>query len=284
MLGVATVGFVGGWVGVHDEGAVLRTLFGLSLWPAIFADIPGVFQTRFQSAPLDLGTDAFFPARRKLIESLLARVVTASSSLEAWSSILGPVWEKHEGCHCVGVSWTRLGLPALIRIAAGFGGSVLAKIFRRLAVDYSTWAGGLPDLLLWQPPPPAQTGPCTTECTPAAVVMPKAPPPRSKLCEVKSQRDRPSEKQSEWVTALASYGCDAVFLHVSENETAQEKADRLEIEFAAARATVGHDRAAKRRKVTAVVSVGTREAPLKAAAASDDEDEDDHDDWARYDK
>jgi hypothetical protein len=104
------------------------------------------------------------------------------------------------------------------------------------------------------------------------------------LCEVKSQRDRPSEKQSEWVTALASYGCDAVFLHVSENETAQEKAERLEIEFAAARATVGHDRADKRRKVTAVVSVGTREAPLKAAAASDDEDEDDHDDWARYDK
>jgi len=38
----------GGWVGVHDEGTVLRTLFGLSLWPAIFADVPGVFQSKFQ--------------------------------------------------------------------------------------------------------------------------------------------------------------------------------------------------------------------------------------------
>eukprot|EP01046_Picozoa_sp_COSAG06_P015498 COSAG06_NODE_995_length_11158_cov_10.796184_15_plen_206_part_00 len=38
----------GGWVGVHDEGTVLRTLFGISLWPAIFADVPGVFQSKFQ--------------------------------------------------------------------------------------------------------------------------------------------------------------------------------------------------------------------------------------------
>ena len=209
----------GGWVGVHDEGAVLRTLFGLSLWPAIFADMPGVFQTQFQSAPLDLCTDAFYPSRRKLIEQLLARVKRAESSLSKWGAILGPVWEKHNGCCCAGVSWERVGLATLVRIAAGFGGNVLEMVFRRLAVDYKTWASGLPDLLLWQPPRGDLQAP---------------PPPRSKFSEVKSQRDRPSEKQSEWITALTSYKAPAqeniaVFLHVSENETAEEEAEKREI-------------------------------------------------------
>lgn len=59
-----------------------------------------------------------------------------------WGAILGPIWEHHHGCCCVGVSWNRLGLSSLVRVAAGFGGVVLERVFRRLAVDYSTWASG----------------------------------------------------------------------------------------------------------------------------------------------
>lgn len=67
-----------GWAGVHDEGASVRTLFALLLWPAIFATddqkLAGVFQTPFQSAPLDLHTEAFYPARQALIDTILAQV------------------------------------------------------------------------------------------------------------------------------------------------------------------------------------------------------------------
>jgi hypothetical protein len=48
-----------------------------------------------QSAPLDLCTDAFFPARRKLIESLLARVVKAGASLDACVNRINPFQSEH---------------------------------------------------------------------------------------------------------------------------------------------------------------------------------------------
>jgi hypothetical protein len=43
--------------------------------PASFSNSGGqVFRTPFQSAPLDLGTDAFFPAREALIMSRLKEI------------------------------------------------------------------------------------------------------------------------------------------------------------------------------------------------------------------
>ena len=44
----------GGWRGVHDEGATLRTLFALLMWDVLFADVPGAFVGPCQTAPLDL--------------------------------------------------------------------------------------------------------------------------------------------------------------------------------------------------------------------------------------
>ena len=208
------------WRGVHDEGAVLRTLFALSLWEAIFADVPGVFQTPFQRAPLDLCTDAFYQTRRETIDKLLVRVESASRSEERWFEILKPVWEEHFGCAVVGVQWELLTLAEMARVAAGVGGAVLAQVFRRLADDYGTWGGGLPDLLLWKP---AQE---TAEGAEAGAAQ---PPPRSKLSEVKSQNDRLSERQDKWLQALTSFGAEAVVMHVLEKETEEEKSDRMEI-------------------------------------------------------
>ena len=40
------------------------TLFGLLLWDVLFAEVPDVFRHPFQSAPLDLSTPLFYPARK----------------------------------------------------------------------------------------------------------------------------------------------------------------------------------------------------------------------------
>ena len=60
----------GGWSGVHCEGSMLRTLFGLLMWETIFAsdeskDAPPVFRHRYQDVPLDLDWPLAFYIRRK---------------------------------------------------------------------------------------------------------------------------------------------------------------------------------------------------------------------------
>eukprot|EP00955_Chlamydomonas_euryale_P071465 361082-Chlamydomonas_euryale.AAC.24 len=61
----------GCWLGMHTEGGVWSTLFGLLMWEVLLAPVPDVFRTPFQTAPLDLGTEAFYPARRDVIEARL---------------------------------------------------------------------------------------------------------------------------------------------------------------------------------------------------------------------
>lgn len=60
--------------GMHSEGGVWATLWGLLMWPVLFAEVPEVFRTPFQSAPLDLGTDAFFAAREPAIRARLQEI------------------------------------------------------------------------------------------------------------------------------------------------------------------------------------------------------------------
>ncbi len=58
----------GRWRGLHCEGGVWACLAGLLLWDCLFAEgVPDVFRTPFQTAPLDLETDAFYPTRRDMV-------------------------------------------------------------------------------------------------------------------------------------------------------------------------------------------------------------------------
>ena len=53
----------GGWEGLHDEGAVLRSLFCLLMWEVLFASVPDVFVSAYQDAPLDLFFPCFYKNR-----------------------------------------------------------------------------------------------------------------------------------------------------------------------------------------------------------------------------
>ncbi|KAK7557355.1 hypothetical protein IWX92DRAFT_88949 [Phyllosticta citricarpa] len=63
-----------GWRGAHTEGSILTTLFALLFHDVLFAYVPHVFQTPYQSAPLDLSSDAFFAARSSLVRHRLAEI------------------------------------------------------------------------------------------------------------------------------------------------------------------------------------------------------------------
>lgn len=72
------------------------------MWDILFMEVPGAFRTRFQSAPLDLSTPLFFPARQEAIEARLAEV-----SGGAAPNLLRSRWESSVGTLCTGVNWDR---------------------------------------------------------------------------------------------------------------------------------------------------------------------------------
>jgi len=118
----------GGWRGVHSEGAVWRTLFGL-LFADVLLEAPrgvptrAVFRSPFQSGPLDLCTADFLPRRRRAVTSRLADIRGGAAS-----GLLTNAWTAHYGSALRGVHWTLLTLEEVRDVAAGLGGAALADV------------------------------------------------------------------------------------------------------------------------------------------------------------
>jgi len=47
-----------GWSGIHCEGSLMTTLFGIFFWNILFMDVVDVFQNDYQRAPFDLGRNS----------------------------------------------------------------------------------------------------------------------------------------------------------------------------------------------------------------------------------
>ncbi|XP_065861538.1 fanconi-associated nuclease 1 homolog isoform X2 [Euphorbia lathyris] len=171
----------GGWCGVHSESGIWMTIFGLLMWDVIFSDVPNVFRNRFQSGPLDLETDGFYPARESLIESQLRRIHDGLGE-----EILIMSWELHSGISCRGVNWGRHSLSELRAAVSCIGGRCLASLCRYLAQDYGSWSRGMPDLLVWR--------------------FHEEYRGEAKLVEVKGPKDRLSEQQHACMLLLMDCG------------------------------------------------------------------------------
>ncbi|KAL3146511.1 hypothetical protein ABBQ32_000762 [Trebouxia sp. C0010 RCD-2024] len=178
----------GSWTGTHAEGGIWATLFGLLMWDVIFMEVPDIFQTAFHTAPLDLGTVVFYPSRRDAIDGRLTQIREGQGP-----GLLQQCWQQHLGEWCRGVNWDRHGVEELVTIASCVGGRGLAAVCKLLAEDFSGWAGGMPDLLLWN----------VNTC-------------KAKLSEVKGPRDRLSEQQRAWINALIDAEVDVEVLKVVE--------------------------------------------------------------------
>lgn len=134
-----------------------------------------------QTAPLDLETDSFYPARKMLIESQLQKIHDGMAE-----EMLITSWESYMGTSCRGVNWERHSLSNLRAAVSCAGGPCLASLCRNLSQDYRSWSSGMPDLLLWR-----FRGEFTGE---------------AKLVEVKGPKDRLSEQQRAWLLLLMDMG------------------------------------------------------------------------------
>ncbi|KAI9669343.1 MAG: hypothetical protein M1831_000379 [Alyxoria varia] len=135
-----------GYKGYHSEGGILRTLFALLFYDVLFAYVPNVFQTPFQTCPLDLHTDGFYPARASEINARVAEIGNGEAT-----RIIEGVWDReYERRTCVvGLDWG-FDKRDLLEIAGCVGGGRLAALCKVMAQEYAQRGGGVPDLFLWK--------------------------------------------------------------------------------------------------------------------------------------
>ncbi|EMC95171.1 hypothetical protein BAUCODRAFT_91856 [Baudoinia panamericana UAMH 10762] len=183
--------------GYHSEGGIIRTLFAYLFCDVLFVYIPNVFQTEFQTCPLDLHTDAFYPSR---ISEVNARLNGISNGDAA--SLIENVWnDHHERKTCVvGLDWS-FALEDLLEIAGAFPPAALSTVMKVMAQEYGQRGGGVPDLFLWKPKDD-MTGF-------RGEVM---------FAEVKSENDRLSDTQRMWIDVLSGAGIRVELCHAVATE------------------------------------------------------------------
>ncbi|KUF83385.1 Fanconi-associated nuclease 1 [Phytophthora nicotianae] len=143
----------GGWYGVHCEGMVFGNLFGILMWDVLYASIPDVFQTPFQSAPLDFGyAEVFYENRRELIERRLAQVESEWTMEELLTTFVTR-WNAEFGKVSRFVHWPTDDVAMLqyhLLTVAAIGRTQLASLLRYMATskEFHQAQNGLPDLLL----------------------------------------------------------------------------------------------------------------------------------------
>ncbi|KAM0670683.1 hypothetical protein ACQRIU_001078 [Beauveria bassiana] len=193
-----------GWKGFHSEGRIVRTLFAYLFYDILFLYIPNVFQTAFQTCPLDLHTDVFFPTRASEINHRLVEIENGGAE-----HLVRSVWEReHERrTAVVGLNWD-YEIDDLVELVRCFDGGALAAICKVMAQEYKQRGGGIPDLILWRTKDAADGGLGARK----GEVM---------FVEVKSENDRLSETQRVWIHVLTAAGiqvalCNAVAREVRE--------------------------------------------------------------------
>ena len=198
-----------GYKGYHSEGGILRTLFGLLFYDVLFAYVPNVFQTPFQTCPLDLHTDGFYPARASEINAHVAEIGNGCAP-----RIVREVWEReHERRTCVvGLDWG-FEKSDLLEIVETVGGARLAALCKVMAQEYAQRGGGVPDLFLWKTGKKRNEGhdhddagdddESRGECL---------------FAEVKSENDRLSDTQRQWIHVLTGAGFRVELCHAVAGE------------------------------------------------------------------
>lgn len=181
-----------GWKGYHAEGGIVRTLFAYLFFDILFIYIPNVFQTAYQTCPLDLHTDAFYATRCSEVNYRLVEIANGQGA-----EIIRAIdkRERERRTCVVGLNWD-YELEDLVELADCFNGAALATICKVMAQEYGQRGGGIPDLILWRSEPSKE-------------VM---------FSEVKSANDRLSDTQRLWIHVLTGAGIRVALCNVVADE------------------------------------------------------------------
>nr|POE49391.1 fanconi-associated nuclease 1 like [Quercus suber] len=202
-----------GYKGYHTESSILRTLFAYLFFDILFLYIPNVFQTAFQTCPLDLFTDSFYASRMSEIHLRLNEISNGQAP-----GLIQKVWDEHnERKTCVvGLRWD-FEIQDLLEIAQCFPPAALSTVMKVLVQEYGQRGGGVPDLFLWKAPvgehnhfeDGAKQAHNDHERHGKGEVM---------FAEVKSENDRLSDTQRMWIDVLSNAGVKVELCHAVASE------------------------------------------------------------------
>lgn len=209
-----------GWKGYHSEGGILRTLFAYLFCDVLFLYIPNVFQTQFQTCPLDLHTDTFYPSRISEVNARLNEISNGDAKI-----ILQGVWVEHnERQTCVvGLDWS-YAIDDLLEIVEAFPPAALSTVMKVLVQEYAQRGGGVPDLFLWKPAEIEAGGNVKAEGGGGGERVGLVGEKRGgevMFAEVKSENDRLSDTQRMWIDVLTSAGVRVELCHAVAREVRQ---------------------------------------------------------------
>ncbi|XP_047521763.1 fanconi-associated nuclease 1-like isoform X2 [Pieris napi] len=183
--------------GEHWEGSIITTIFTLLFWDIIYAELRGVrgiFITPYQKYPLDLFTESFYWNRQCLIEDRLNNM--EKLSVEDLITSMKKVWDTRPECELSDIQRKKMNWDKIEAVCSCLGNRSLAIICRRLALDYRYNHSGFPDLTMWNP--------LTKQIT---------------FVEVKTDSDKPSIKQIQWMRYLQCNNINTEFCYIGTNTT-----------------------------------------------------------------
>lgn len=170
-----------GFKGYHCEGKLLTMIFVLVMWDVIFMQgIPGSFETPYQSAPLDLGSDSFGIVRSQQIRERLDHI-ERTGGLDLIDAVDDR--ERANKTWAVGCRWDLFSKQDLLEVAECLGGHSISVVCQMLVEEWDHCSSGMPDLVVWR-------------------IKDKV----VRFVEVKGPGDRLSETQKVWIDVLLRAG------------------------------------------------------------------------------
>ncbi|KAK0410765.1 hypothetical protein QR680_005310 [Steinernema hermaphroditum] len=186
---LTTLGYMNG---VHAEGSIWHTLFGLMFYDIIFDhSVEVAWLSELQDHPTDLNTRDFYHNRKSAFDSALLKL-EISKDYSQWLPRMRTLFEeKHEEVNSE-ISW---GIFSSFEQVKHFldccKPEMLAKIFKKFATDNRNNRSGFPDLTVWN-----------------------AAKKSLAVVEVKGPNDRLSTKQRLWLDFFHANDVEAVVCHV----------------------------------------------------------------------
>ena len=199
------------YVGIHGENEVIPSLLNIFLWDCIYYDkIPYVFQSPYQSFPLDFFYPEFYTSRKEIIDKRLEEIEHMSQG--EMVKEINRIFETKKNIKSVFINWKSFNCTKenMINIAIAMTAKKMVKIFKEIVKNIKFVIKGMPDLFLWKSRE-------ETFCINGKTIVKKLKEAQwdsLKIVEVKSTNDKLSEHQKFWLTLLHSCDIDIEVLHI----------------------------------------------------------------------